>query len=121
MDYKVILEKGKYALILRGLRMEEYAVVNGLNKDRGNWEWTCCYYNFGQCSQIDKTEALSLSLNYFRMKTEPNYISRSRLEELATQFKDGFIENDEESATEYFDYICEMTDEEKNFFGIEVI
>lgn len=119
MKYKVILEKGDYALIFRGVRNEEYAVVNGLNKETGEWGWTCCYYNFGNFTQIDKTEALSLALDYFRMKTEENYIPRRRLEELATQFKDVLIEDDKEAAMEYFNEVCDMTDEEKEFFGIE--
>lgn len=70
MKYEVILEKGEYALILRGSRMEEYAVVNGLNKEIGEWGWTCCYYNFGNYTQIDKAQALFLALDYFRMRTE---------------------------------------------------
>lgn len=119
MKYEVILEKGNYALILRGSRMEEYAVVNGLNKERGNWAYTCCYYNFGDYTQIDKTKALYLAVDYFRMRTEDNCIPRCRLEELATRFKDGLLTDDEESALEYFDEVCEMTDEEKEFFGIK--
>ena len=119
MKYEVILEKGEYALILRGSRMEEYAVVKGLNKETGEWDWTCCYYNFGNYTQIDKAQALFLALDYFRMRTENNYIPRCRLEELATLFKDGLISDDRESALEYFDEICEMSEEEKSFFGIE--
>ena len=119
MRYEVILEKGEYALILRGSRMEEYAVVNGLNKETGEWGWTCSYYNFGNYTKIDKAQALFLALDYFRMRTETDYIPRCRLEELATQFKDGLIEDDEESAMEYFDEVCEMTESEKEFFGIE--
>ena len=119
MRYEVILEKGEYALILRGSRMEEYAVVSGLNKETGEWGWTCCYYNFGNYTQIDKAQALFLALDYFRMRTETDYIPRCRLEELATQFKDGLIEDGEESAMEYFDEVCEMTESEKEFFGIE--
>lgn len=46
-------------------------------------------------------------------------ISRSRLEELATLFKDGLISDDRESAMEYFDEVCEMSEEEKAWFGIE--
>ena len=118
MKYEVILEKGDYALILRGSRMEEYAGVCGLNKERGEWAWTGCYYNFGNYAQIDKAKALYLSLDYFRMRTETDYITRWRLEELATLFKDRLIEDDEESAMEYFDEVCEMTDEEKEWFGI---
>ena len=119
MKYEVILENGEYALILRGSRMEEYAVVNGLNKETGEWGGTCCYYNFGNYTQIDKAQALFLALDYFRMRTETDYIPRCRLEELATQFKDGLIEDDEESAMEYFDEVCEMSESEKEFFGIE--
>ena len=119
MKYEVILEKGEYALILRGSRMEEYAVVNGLNKETGEWRWTCVYYNFGDYSPIDKTQALFLALDYFRMRTETDYIPRHRLEELVTQFKDGLIEDDEVSAMEYFDKVCEMSESEKKFFGIE--
>ena len=119
MKYEIILENGEYALILRGSRMEEYAVVNGLNKETGEWGWTCCYYNFGNYTQIDKTQALFLALDYFRMRTETDYIPRCRLEELATQFKDGIIEYDEEQAIIYFDEVCEMTENEKEFFGIE--
>ena len=119
MDYKLIMESGDYALILRGSRMEEYAVVNGLNKETGEWGWTCCYYNFGNYTQIDKAQALFLALDYFRMRTENNYIPRCRLEELATLFKDGLISDDRDSAFEYFNEVCEMSEEEKSFFGIE--
>lgn len=41
------------------------------------------------------------------------------LKELATLFKDGLISDDRESAMEYFDEICEMSEEEKEWFVIE--
>lgn len=122
MKYEVILEKGEYALIERGEKMKEIAVVNGLNKETGEWAWTCVYYAYEYEGQplhnATKAEALACALDYFRAKTEDDYISRCRLEELATQFKDGLLEDDEETAMEYFDEVCEMTDEEKEFFGI---
>ena len=40
MKYALIDEKGSYALILRGKRMTQYAVVHGLDKDAGSWDWT---------------------------------------------------------------------------------
>lgn len=46
-------------------------------------------------------------------------LTNSRLIELATLFKDGLIEDDEESAMEYFIGECHMTQEELDFFGIE--
>lgn len=119
MKYEVIMEKNDYALILRGSRMKEYAVVNGLDKEKGVWDWTCIYYNFDSFSPFSQAEALAEAIDYFRYKTEENYIPRCRLEELATFFKDGLISDDRESALEYFDEVCEMTDEEKEWFGIE--
>lgn len=122
MKYEVILEKGEYALILRGSRMKEYAVVNGLNKETGEWGWTCCYYCFyceGVQAPCTQAKALALCVDYLRMRTETDYIQRCRLEELATQFKDGLIEDDEEQSLIYFDEVCEMTESEKEFFGIE--
>lgn len=119
MKYEVILEKGDYALILRGSRMEEYAVVNGLNKEKGEWAWTCYYVDFGKFSPCNQAQALASCVDYFRSKTESDYIPRCRLEELATLFKDGLISDDRDSALEYFDEYCEMTEEEKEWFGIE--
>ena len=119
MQYEVLFEKGNYALIKRGANMTQYAVVNGLDKERGDWAYTVDYTDFGKYSKITEIEALQEMIEVFRYKTDENYIPRWRLEELATQFKDGLIEDDEESAMEYFDEVCEMTESEKEFFGIE--
>lgn len=119
MKYEVIMEEGAYALILRGTQMNEYAVVRELDKEKHCWASTCVYCSFEKCSCETKAGALSCILDYFRMKTEPGYIPRYRLEELATQFKDGLISDDPESAHEYFEEECGMTDEEKEFFGLE--
>lgn len=119
MRYEVIMEKNDYALILRGARMEEYAVVYQLDKVKGSWAWTCCYVNFGSFAPCNQAQALASCVDYFRSKTEEGYIPRCRLEELATLFKDGLISDDRESAMEYFNEVCEMSEEEKSFFGIE--
>ena len=122
MNYELIMESGEYALILRGNKMKEYAVVNGLNKETGEWCCTCCYYCFyceGVQAPCTQAEALALCVDYLRMRTETDYIPRCRLEELATQFKDGLIEDNKESAMEYFADVCEMEDYEKEIFGIE--
>ena len=122
MKYELIMEIGEYALIDRGEKIKEYAVVNSLNKETGEWAWTCCYYCYycdGVAAPCTQAEALALCVDYIRMRTEKNYIPRCRLEELATQFKDGLIEDDEYSAMEYFNEVCEMEDYEKKFFGIE--
>lgn len=42
-----------------------------------------------------------------------------RLSELATLFKDGLLQDDEESAYEYFSEECDMTEEEFEYFGLD--
>lgn len=66
----------------------------------------------------DKQKALSAAIEKFRIKTEPDYIPRCRLEELVTRLKDGLIEADKVFAMEFFDEECEMTDKEKEEFEI---
>lgn len=46
MKYEVIMEAKNYALIKRGINLNEYAVVSRLNKETGSWAHTCVYYNF---------------------------------------------------------------------------
>ena len=123
MKFEVIMEKGAYALITRGEKLKEYAVVNGLNKERGDWAWTCSYfaYEYDGMPQGNQALALATAIDHFRLLTEDNYISRARLEELATLFKDGLIEDDEYEAMIYFDETCEMETHEKEFFGIEEV
>ena len=75
------------------------------------------YYMFS--NDIEKLDSLNKAVEKLREKVSKNYITRSRLEELATQFKDGLIEDDRESAIDFFEDICEMTDEEKVWFGID--
>ena len=119
MEYEVLFEKGDYALVKRGSEMTQYAVVYGLDNENKCWACTVDYVVFGKYSSITEIEALQDMIEVFRTRTETDYIPRCRLEELATQFKDGLIEDDEESAMEYFDEVCEMTENEKEFFGIE--
>lgn len=119
MNYQEILTKNKYSIILRKNTLDEYAVVHGLNKETGSWNYTVAYYNFGQYSSVDQAKALSAAIECFRAKTEDNYIHRNRLEELATQFKDALLEDDKYSALVFFDDFCEMTESEKEWFGID--
>lgn len=118
MVFQTILESGNYALILRGLRLEEYAVVNGLNKNETDWAWTCGYWNFSEHSQTTEAEALLLAVDFFRLKTEENYIPRRRLDELATKSMHKLREYDDELAEEFFKEDCDLEDYERKWFGL---
>ena len=118
MKYTILLRNGRYALLDMH---NQYAVVVNLDEgkpENQQWDYGTYYTHWNQ-SKEDKQVALANALEQFRMRTEPNYIHRNRLEELATQLKDGLIEADEAEAMEYFDNVCEMSDEEKEWFGIE--
>ena len=117
MEYQLILESGDYAFILRGKDLKEYAVVNGLNKEDSSWAWTVTYADF-RFDESKKNRAFQCCYEEFMRCTNKNYIHRYRLEELATKFKDGLLEDDSESAMEYFIDECEMEENELEYFGL---
>lgn len=120
MGYTVLLHNEKYAYALLDMG-HQYVVVSEYDPTQPeNKQWGHgTYYTHWNQSVEDKQIALFHAIEQFRLKTEPNYISRFRLEELATKLKDGLLEADEDFAEEFFDEECEMTDEEKAWFGIE--
>ena len=120
MKYTLIDEKGQYALILRGKSMTQYAVVCGLDKETGSWDWTCCYYDFGKFSELTKAEALFKALDYYLMRTNDNHISWARMSEIATLLKDGLIEDGEEEAYRYMVDVVELSDTEAEYFGLDM-
>ena len=120
MKYTLIESKGEYALILRGESMTQYAVVCGLDKETGSWDWTCCYYDFGNFSELTKAEALFKAVDYYLMRTNENHISWARMSEIATILKDGLIEDGEEEAYSYMADVAELSDIEAEYFGLDM-
>ena len=120
MKYTLIEENGQYALILRGESMTQYAVVSGLDKETGSWDWTCCYYDFGKFSGLTKAEALFKALDYYLARTDEKHIPWARMSEIATVLKDGLIEDGEEEACRYMADIAELSDTEAEYFGLDM-
>ena len=118
MDYRLIAEKDEYALIQRGSRMQEYAVVNGLDRDKGEWNYTCSYYGFGKYPKLSADEALSKALDDFRSRTDRDYVSHERLLEIATLLKDGLLEDDADEAYEYMSGTVELSENEAEVLGL---
>ena len=119
MKWIEILRKNDYAL-LQSESDTQYAVASGYDPTQPEDEqWASGTYFTYWNDTKRKADCLQNALDCFRNRTEENYIPRCRLEELATVFKDGLISDDKETAMEYFDEVCEMTDEEKTYFGIE--
>ena len=116
-DYEIIAQKKEYALI-KMESTEEYKIVSDICAD-GSWAYTVCSWMYGKYGR-EEYLVMQDALDAFRARTENTYIPRSRLEELATQWKDGIFscDLDEEEYDEFFDDECDMTDEELEFFGL---
>ena len=100
--------------------MTQYAVVYGLDKESGSWDWTCCYHNFGEFSKLTKAEALFKALDYYLMRTNEKYIPWARMSEIATVLKDGLIEDGEEEAYRYMADAAELSDTEAEYFELDM-
>lgn len=119
MKWTELLRNGDYAL-LQSESDTQYAVVSGYDPTQPkDQQWVHGnYFTYFQ-NNLKKIQYLQSAYDCFMGKVNADYIPRCRLEELATLFKDGLISDDRESAMEYFDEICEMSEEEKEWFVIE--
>jgi hypothetical protein len=118
MKWVEILRKDKLAL-LQSENNSQYAVASGYNPDgKEDEQWSHASYFMYYGNEQAKALYLQAALDMFRARSEENYIPRYRLEELATKFKDGLLEDDKEEAMIFFDEECELTDSEKEWFGI---
>ena len=119
MKWIELLRNGNYAL-LQSESDTQYAVVSGYDPTQPEGQqWAHgTYFTYFQ-NNPKKILYLQSAYDCFMEKVNADFIPRCRLEELATLFKDGLISDDRDSALEYFDECCEMSDEEKSFFGIE--
>lgn len=118
MKWVEILRKDKLAL-LQSENNSQYAVASGYNPDgKEDEQWSHASYFMYYGNEQAKALYLQAALDMFRAKSEENYIPRYRLEELATKFKAGLLEDDKEEAMIFFDEECELTDSEKEWFGI---
>lgn len=120
MKHFLIDEAREYALILRGVNMTEYAVVSGLDKEDGSWDYTCCYYDFGELSDLTRAQALFKATDHFLALTDEKHISFDRMGEIATTLKDGLIEDDEEEAYRYMADTVELSDAEAEYLGLDM-
>ena len=91
MKWIPIISKGRYTLLQSEIDTQ-YVVAANYDADAPeNEQWSAGTY-FCYWDTESKAECLADAIDYFRSRTEENYISRQRLEELCTKFKDKFIE-----------------------------
>ena len=84
------------------------------------FDYAVCSWMYGKYGR-EEYLVLQDAIDAFRARTESTYIPRSRLEELATQWKDKIIQDcwmTEEEQNEYFIGEQDMTDGELEFFEL---
>ena len=119
MKWIELLRNGDYAL-LQSKSDTQYCVACGYDPTQPEGQqWAHGTYFTYFKNNHKKMLYLQSAYDCFMEKVNADFIPRCRLEELATLFKDGLITDDRESALEYFDEYCEMSEEEKSFFEIE--
>lgn len=118
MKYKEILRKNNIAL-LENEAGTEYVVAVGYDPNGPeNQQWGYGNYYPYWMNTDKKAAALASALEYFRYRTEIDYISRSRMEEIATSALHELEETDEDSFTDFCEGDLDLTGEEKDWFGL---
>lgn len=108
IDYKILFHKGN---VILAENKNDYIV--GIYFDETQPKGS----QWGHGLYFSHTvEGLTSALEAFRRRTEDNYITRSRVIELATQFKDCAMEDDD-----LLDVIDNMDESEIEFFGLNDI
>ena len=114
---KVLLQQGDTALIDMG---HQFVVATGFDETQPLYQmWRHGKYFSHWNDEERKAMCLLDAVDCFMAGTRESYISRRRLEELATNFKDGLLEDDSASALEFFEGYCCMDSNEMAFFELE--
>lgn len=115
MKFIELQKYGNYSVIVRQgdkgnpIAIEPFVVAYGVNKDKDGEvvDWAYGHY-FGDL--FNATD--------FARSRGAGYIQYLRLEEIASKSIDGLIQDDEESAYEYFANEIEMDSHEAEYFGL---
>lgn len=103
----IIKQKGEYTLLAKHYKdgsFHEYVVCLDYHEN-GSW-WHGNYFG----------DDLLMAIDCFETRTNPNHISRRRLEEIATITLDGLVDND---IYEDYEGDLDLNSNEIVFFGVE--
>ena len=123
MKWIEILRKGNIALLQNKSDTQFVVAFNYDPTKSEDNQWSHGHY-FEYWKPERKPRRLYDAVDAFRSRTEENYISHYRLEELATKFKERIAEDamdfamSDDEFLEFFTDECEMKEKEMDFFGI---
>lgn len=111
-EYLILAEYPEidYTLLVRDTSFQPYVAAWAFNKEKNNWGQGHYFSDIVEACDYIKT----------KLDEKRDIITYARMSELATRFKDGFMEADEDYAMEWFEGECDMTKEEYEYFGIDV-
>lgn len=118
----VLFTSGHYTLLsyIKGGK-PEWNVARDYDPDNKTWSAGNYCYSLESALAVflEKMDSKFVKSDY-QIEVEKKYpdLSYARIVELGTCFKDGLLEDDQGSAMEYFDDVCEMSSQEKDFFGV---
>lgn len=105
---QVIIKKGDYTLLQN---KNCYIIAYKYNPEAGDWEYGT-YYNYWG-NEETKIKFLQIAIEAIMTKTDENYISRPRLEEIASRA----IDNIKEDLEDFIDE-TDLEEHEAIYFGI---
>ncbi len=118
MLWNELLRKGNVSL-LQSQSDSQYCVCRDYDetaKEDQQYEGGTYFCYWGDKEK--KAYFLSAALELFRVRTERDYISRYRLEELTTKLAHGLKEFDEDYAREVFEEECELEEHEMEWLEL---
>ena len=116
LSYEVLLRKGNCVLVENKIA-EEYNVGVGYNPEAPvGQQWRQGHYFSYLFS--DRGTALMKAVDFLLSRASEYYVSKARLEEIATSALHELKETDEDSFTDFCENDLDLTDEEKEWFGL---
>ncbi len=114
---KEIVSYKDYTLLDLGY---QYVVVYKYdeNQPEGSQWASGTYFSYWN-DELNKSKMLLSAIDYLITKVDDNHISLPRFEEISTMALHGLIEDDKDSAMEFFENEIELTENEREYFGIE--
>ena len=106
MEYRILLQKGN---IILAESKTDYIVGVGYDETLP----VGCQWNHGLYF-AHNIDGLTSAIEAIKRRTEENYITRARIEELATYFKDCALGDDDIA-----EVISDMEENEIEFFGLD--
>ena len=117
---EILRNEGKKIALLVSESNTQVVVAYGYDPDAPeDQKWHHGHYFPYWMDAEKKAEALADAMDLYMSRTDSRYISRLRLEEIATTALHELKETDEDSFTDFCENDLDLTGEEREWFGLD--